>query len=312
LAVSLPFALILRDSLAGHLGSSLAADQAARGVNHLWWIEYRAQASELGRTFETTIIGFAAVLDNLSALLDRERRPAAILWAGAAYLVIWLFLAGGVLDRYARNRPTRSYEFFTACGVYFVRFLRLAPLMALTYYVLFWHVHPFLLETLYERLTMETTQERSAFLSRLALYAAFGLLLTGANVIFDFAKIRAVVEDRRSMIGAIAAGARFVRRNLPAVAALYATTGVLFLLVLLAYALVAPGAATAVWLAFAVSQLYLLARLWVKLVFMASETSLFQSRLAHAGYVASAPALRPEPAAVEQIVGKPSRPLGGA
>ena len=37
-------------------------------------------------------------------------------------------------------------------------------------------------------------------------------------------------------------------------------------------------------------QVYIVARLWVKLVFWASETSLFQSRLAHAGYVA-----RPEP-----------------
>ena len=45
------------------------------------------------------------------------------------------------------------------------------------------------------------------------------------------------------------------------------------------------------WAAFAIGQAYILARLWVKLLFWASETALFQSRLAHAGYVA-----RPEPA----------------
>ena len=38
-------------------------------------------------------------------------------------------------------------------------------------------------------------------------------------------------------------------------------------------------------------QAYIVARLWVKLVFWAGETSLFQARLAHAGYTA-----RPEPA----------------
>ena len=39
------------------------------------------------------------------------------------------------------------------------------------------------------------------------------------------------------------------------------------------------------WLAFLIGQIYLVARLWVKLVFWASETALFQGRLAHAGYV---------------------------
>jgi hypothetical protein len=36
---------------------------------------------------------------------------------------------------------------------------------------------------------------------------------------------------------------------------------------------------------FAIGQIYVLARLWVKLTFWASETALFQSRLGHAGYV---------------------------
>ena len=44
------------------------------------------------------------------------------------------------------------------------------------------------------------------------------------------------------------------------------------------------------WIGFAIGQLYILGRLWVKLVFWASETALFQSRLAHAGYIA-----RPQP-----------------
>jgi len=41
----------------------------------------------------------------------------------------------------------------------------------------------------------------------------------------------------------------------------------------------------------------------VRLVFFASETSLFQERLAHAGYVASAAVPLPEPPIVEQVVG---------
>ena len=245
------------------------------------------------------------MLDNLSTLLDAEGRAAPIVWLGAGYLVLWLFLAGGILDRYARARPTRSYEFFTACGVYFVRFLRLAPIIALTYYALFAYLHPFLLGDLYDAITRDVTVERTAFLWRVVLYLVFGAVLLVASVVFDYAKVRAVVEDRRSMIGAIAASVRFIRRNFGGVASLYLLNGLLFFAVLILYALLAPGAGwsgAGMWLGFAISQIYLLARLWVRLVFFASETSLFQGRLAHAGYIASAPVPRPEPPIVEPFL----------
>ncbi len=302
---ALPFSMIMRGTLRTHLGSSLAADQAARGVNHHWWTEFTAQAEGLGTTFQTTIIGFAAVLDNLSTLADAGSRPPPILWAGAGYLLLWLFLAGGILDRYARMRPTRSHEFFTACGVYFVRFLRLAPIIALTYYVLFAYVHPFLLSDVYGELTRNVTTERTAFLWRAALYMVFGAVLVLANAVFDYAKVRAVVEDRRSMIGAVASGWRFVRRNLAGVAALYFLSVLLFVGVLIVYALLAPGADSSgagMVLGFVISQAYILSRLWVRLVFFASETSLFQGRLAHAGYVASAPVTPVEPPIVERLL----------
>ena len=305
LLTALPLSMIMRDALRSHLGSSLAADRAASGVNYQWWTEFTAQADPLGKTFETTIIGFAAVLDNLSTLLDAEGRVAPVVWLGAGYLTLWLFLAGGILDRYARARPTRSYEFFTACGVYFVRFLRLAPIIAVAYYVLFAYLHPFLLGYLYNEITRDVTVERTAFLWRIALYLVFGALLLSTSAVFDYTKVRAVVEDRRSMIGAIAASVRFIRRNLPAVASLYLLNGLLFFAVLALYGLLAPGAGwtgAGVWLGFAISQIYLLARLWVRLVFFAAETSLFQGRLAHAGYLASAPVRRPEPPIVEPFL----------
>jgi hypothetical protein len=126
-----------------------------------------------------------------------------------------------------------------------------------------------------------------------------------ANVIFDYAKVRAVVEDRRSMIGAVAAGLRFVRRNIGAVAAVYMLNALLMAVIFALYGLVAPGAGgsgAAMWLGFLVSQLYLLARLWVRLVFFASSASLFQGRLAHIGYVAGTPVQLPEPPVVEHAL----------
>jgi hypothetical protein len=133
----------------------------------------------------------------------------------------------------------------------------------------------------------------------------FGAVLTACNLIFDYAKVRIVVEDRHSAIGAIGAGARFIGRNYAAAVSLYLLDAGLFAIVLAIYALVAPGAGSAgpsMWLAFAIGQLYIVARLWVKLVFWASETALFQSRLAHAGYVAMPAPAWPESPAAEAIL----------
>ncbi len=304
--ISLPLTVALRGMIEQHLGSSLAAETAAAGVNYDWWQEFSAQATGLGVTFKPTIIGFAAVLDNLSAFLDNEHRPVVITGAAAAYMVLWLFFAGGVIDRYARDRATRANGFFAACGVFFFRFVRLALVMAIVYGFLFGVMHPWLFDRLYPRIVHDVTVERTAFFARVVLYLVFGSVLAACNLIFDYAKVRAVVEDRRSMLGSIAAALRFIQRNLAAALGLYLCDFGLFLVVIGVYGLVAPGAGASgwtMWAGFAVGQLYVLARLWVKLVFWASESSLFQSRLAHAGYVAAAQPAWPDSPAAEGLGG---------
>ena len=291
--VGLPLALVLRSEISAHLGSSLAAVTAADGVNYEWMQEFADQATGIGVTFKPTIIGFAAVLDNLSAFLDDTPRPVAIAAAGSAYIALWIFLAGGILDRYARDRDTGSSGFFSACGTFFFRFLRLGLVQLLAYGFLFGALHPWLFDRVFPRMIRDVTVERTAFFARVALYLVFGGLVAACNVVFDYAKVRAVVEDRRSMLGAIGNAIGFIRRNWAAAVMLYALDFCAFLLVVALYgALVGSGGTGAMmWAAFAIGQAYIAARLWVKLLFWASETALFQSRLAHAGYVA-----RPEPA----------------
>ena len=70
LLMALPLALALGAMLEAHLGRSLAAETAAKGTNVDWWQEFVAQATGLGTTFVPSIIGFGAVLQNVSGLLD--------------------------------------------------------------------------------------------------------------------------------------------------------------------------------------------------------------------------------------------------
>ncbi|HZR23854.1 MAG TPA: hypothetical protein VFA59_09720 [Vicinamibacterales bacterium] len=293
LVVSLPLAIALRSQIATHLGDSMTANRVADGVDYEWMQEFTDQASGVGVTLTPRIIGFAAVLDNASAFLDNTSRPVLIIGAAAAYIGLWIFLAGGIIDRFARDRAVGSPAFFSACGTFFFRFLRLALVQALVYGFLFGPLHGWLFDRLYPRMIHDVTVERTAFLARVALYVVFGVLVAAANVVFDYAKVRAVVEDRRSMVGAISSALGFIERNYAAAVGVYLINFCVFLLAVGAYASIAPGVehGALVWIAFAIAQCYVVARLWVKLLFWASETALFQSRLAHAGYVA-----RPLPA----------------
>jgi hypothetical protein len=304
LLVALPMAIALRQLLAAHLGSSLAAQTAAAGTNYDWWQEFSAQASGLATTFVPSIIGFGAVLDNLSGIADNLPMATPIAAAVGVWLVIWSFLSGGVLDRYARDRPTRAPGFFAAAGTHFWRFLRLGAFALAAYYLIFAYLHGWLLDDLYGRLTRNLAVERTAFAARLGCYSLFAAVLAWVNLVFDYARVRIVVEDRRSAIGAILAGHRFVRRNRRTVA-LYLLNTAAFLVLVLLYAVASPGAPGAgawMWLTLAAGQLFIVARHYLKLLVYASEVALFQGALAHAAYAAAPAVVWPESPAAEAVL----------
>lgn len=222
---------------------------------------------------------------------------------GPSYIVLWLFLSGGIIDRYARDRPTRAHGFFAVSGVFFFRFLRLAVVMGIAYGLIFSYLRPWLFDDLGTRILSNVTTTPAVLLTRIALYSVFGVALATCNLIFDYTQIRAVVEDRRSVLGAMAAAAHFVGAHFTAVAWLYLADAMLLVVAIVVYGRVGPheGAAGASLWPLVAGQLYVLARIWVKLVFWASETALFQSQLAHAGYVAKALPAWPEAPIAEAI-----------
>ncbi len=304
LLAALPLALSLRGALQNHLGASLMAGEAADAVNYDWWQEFASQATGLGSTFTPSIIGFATTLDSVSGLLDRRALITPIAWALGMYVAAWIFLSGGILDRYARGRRIAAHGFFAASGTFFFRFLRLGIAAGIVYWFLFVYVHEWLFTKWYVNVTRDLSVERTAFFWRLLMYAILGGLLALTTTIFDYAKVRAVVEDRRSMMGALVAALRFLVRNPLRVATLYAANAATFFVVVAVWALIAPGAGGAgvsMWGAVMATQCYVLARLIVKLQFLASETALFQRSLAHVGYAAAPAALRPEPPIVETL-----------
>ena len=214
-------------------------------------------------------------------------------WAGSGELlrglVFWSLLSGGILDRYARDRPTRGRGFFAACGAHAPAMFRLAlAALALNGALTLW---------LYPRIE----DGRGTFVLVTAV-------LFGISVVVTYAQVRIVIEDRRSALGALLAAARFVRRNPAALvvhALLAATAGaVKFALVNLLsrpndLSMAGVGAAEGL----IVVQYLLVLLAW------AAAAALFQSRLAHASYTAGPPLAWPEFPAAEAIANGAQRPV---
>jgi hypothetical protein len=189
-----------------------------------------------------------AALSLLSPLDLRTASPRVLV----EVVVVGSFLAGGIVDRYARGRPTRGYGFFGACGRHFAAMLRLAILEILLY------------------LAADNLPDWRA--------AAVGFVVV--NLVGVYARVRLVVEDRRSAVGAVLAALRFVRRHAGGAVVAYGV----WVVALAAVAMVARGAAPI-----------------LGLPLLASTTIFFQSRLAHVGYTAAAPIQWPESPAAEAI-----------
>jgi hypothetical protein len=230
---------------------------------------------------EREIRSFTTVVaPDISPFFQTGTIPPAIIAATCVQTGLWLFLSGGLLDRFARARPIRTAAFFAAAGVYFFRFLRLA--------VIVWLVGWGLLRW------------QQAFPCNLIVRSAVLIAVALLGLITDFAKVRAVVEDRRSMLGAVAGAIRFIRRRAWRVLGLALLNGMTMLVIVRILFQIDETSAPP-WVALFLSIGWILLGTAARLAFLASEVVFFQGELAHAGYTAAPLPSWPDSAAVEAI-----------
>ena len=281
LASAIPYGL----ALGLQLQSSLAARQpvylGTADIDAEWWMEFREQADGLAATFTPTIVGFAAPLDNLSAILDGSRRPFALFGPIAVAGVLWAWLWGGLLERFYRQRRLRPGEFWTAGCRHFVRFVSISALAAVVQLMLFLTIHRMLFDVIYDALAGRLSSERDAFILRVAFYLVFGALLVAVSLIADYARISIVAVKATSVSDALRAATAFLRRHVTGAATLYLLTGSLFVALLAVYGAseVYGGTRLGGWRSVLIAQLYITGRLAIRLVFAASEMRYFRGRV---------------------------------
>ena len=203
-------------------------------------------------------------------------------------LIFWSFVSGGVIDRYARDRPTRGRGFFAACGAHAPAMFRLS-LVALALNAAFnlW---------LYPRLEYSR-----------GIFVAVTAVLFTISVVVTYAQVRMVIEDRRSAFGALLAAARFVRRN-PAALVLHAILAAAAAAVNFALSRVLIGTVEFSIVRVGAAEGLIVVQYLLVLLAWAAGAALFQSRLAHASYTAGPPLAWPESPASEAIASAAQRP----
>jgi hypothetical protein len=286
--IAAPLALVVERQVDTQVASSLAADRIANGWDAQWAAEFASSARGPASTLTVEILGFGGTIATLAHLIDAAPRPRPIVVALATYVMLWIFLSGGLLHRYATAKPIRSRTFLTMCSVFALRFVRLAIAVGAAYWIVFRWLEPWLFGTLWTWLSRDVTAEPWLLVWRGVLYAIVIAVLAAINLVADITKVRMVVEDRHSALASIGAAMRFIRQRAARCAGLYVVNVAGLLVIARLWLQIGPAASAPLWQTLLVGQVYLVARICAKLTFMASEVVFFQGELASAQYVRSA------------------------
>jgi len=295
LAFALPAALALGQILEAALEPSLFEEGMARGFDADWYADFevalRGEEGTLASTFTPSVVGAGPIWDNLEAWWSGRlftESPALLVGIGGLYALLWTFLYGGILARLGDPEAPRGFvPFLAASGRTFGRFVLLALASGALYalvYALARGYYGWL-----EEATRDVTRERTVLAAVLAGAVVTVLLMHGVRMLFDYARIAIVLGDRGQDPGerllphrALWRALRFILRHPLRTGGVYACYGILSLAVLALYAWLAPGAGQASWLtvilAFLLSQLYLTARLALRLGLLGAEVGVLAGR----------------------------------
>lgn len=281
LVVAMIFAAVLAGTLKDSLGSSMAAQNMKTGFDGLWYNSFRAEADGLAATFEPGVVGFGAILKSVNNFISGNigGEFAGIALMGIVFLLLWTYLAGGFISLYANQDGQTT--FFQQAARFLPRFIILAIMAAILYYLLFGALMSWLSGIVYS-LTYETLDERIHFVYTVIKYGIVWLLVWFVNMLFDYSKIITVLQDHKNALTAPIKAAKIIFANFGRTYGLYLSVGIIWILFFVVYwIIVADPQSNSSWLAifvpFVLGQLYILSRIWTRCLFYASQTAMCES-----------------------------------
>ena len=195
------------------------------------------------------------------------------------FILVSVFLNGGIIGRLAAGEKTTLQGFFADCGKHFGRFFRVF-LLSLPVYILVFGGLIKLVSAPFNVWAKNAAGEMPVIIASNLKFLMTILLLSIVQMYFDYVKIHLVVRDGRTVLAAAAAALSFIGRKFFKAWGLYLLVGLLFIAttaVFIAVTNVLPGTGgAALVLGFIWAQAYILARIWIKVLFFAAELDLYR------------------------------------
>ena len=270
---AVPFGLVMGSRLQTALNDQPPVMLGSEEIDADWWLEFRRHAEGLNATFTPAIIGFAAPLSNLSSVLDGTRPDPVMVAPIAIAIVTWAFVWGWAIERYRSGGSRRTGALIRAGFRAMPRFVAISIVATAAQVILYLSLHRVLFGRVFSMLTASMSVERDAFVVRVILYVVFGVFLAGVSLLADYARVGSVLGR-----GAWVEASNLVRRNWPSVVGLFLITTVILgaLFVLYGVGEQYGGSRVAGWRGVAIGQAFVMVRLAMRLVVIASEVRLFE------------------------------------
>ena len=259
LLVAAVVAAPMHDAIAAHLGNSKMGAELVRGFSSEWLTEFQI-ASELPHSFSN-----------------------GMLYAALLFMLLNTILSAGAFEVFVYGAGAGMHAFGRGLGKYFARFVRLAILATLFYFVAFWFWNGPVdgwIRGAWRNSVLEGTE------FWLLLVRDFLLLVTvlAVNAVVDYAKADIVFHQHRSATAALGHALGFVLRHLRRVMTIYVGVGLFGVAAIALYAAFAryfpQHSVSTILIWFLVAQLLMWCRWMFRLANWGATTAFYGAHLA--------------------------------
>jgi hypothetical protein len=284
--INLFFSLLLTipmyNSLKDSFGRSEVGSRMTQGFDYIWWQEYQDEAKGLETTFSPSIIGKGAILTNLEGLIQMRfySLPPILLVFGLFYIILHTFLAGGILTIFSQDVPRFTMnEFIQGAGSHFLRFFGLM-LFSWVFIIAIGSLLQDALISILSDISSNSTSEVTPFFIGLGFSALIFILLLFIQMVFDYARIKVVLEESRNIFKSTLEALGFVFKYPFSTFGLFYLIFLFQVVVTMIYILLQEiiPQINLPWVlaAFIIQQLFIFSVIWIRCLLYSSQMQLYR------------------------------------
>jgi len=204
---------------------------------------------------------------------------STFLWVGLVYMLLNTLLAAGLLEVLSAEHPFSLRRFFVGIVAHGTKFLRLFGLSLVVYFIIVFVLNDLVGRGL-DRWTRDWASEGGAFALYWLKNIVPGVALLFAIMVFDYAKIRLVMDRSNRVLTESLRALRFVRGRRWITLGVFYALGLVGVALALIYAgldaLLTPKSWWVLVPAFLVQQAFMFSRMWLRVAFYSSQMELYK------------------------------------